>query len=103
MTVNSEAQKGAGKAGIGCLGLLCAMVGYLATVSLADMFWASTGRPPLDRTGGLGMLLAMGPPAWIAFGIAAVLAAQGKRFSWIAGSGVIVALASLALAFLALG
>jgi hypothetical protein len=98
-----EDQGGAVKStAVGCLGILCAMVAYVLTIGFADMLYASTGLPSLDETGALGMTLGIGPPAWIAFGIAVVLAILKNRFLWIAGSGAIVALAALIVAWLTL-
>ena len=85
---------------MGCLGVFCALLTYWLTIGLADLFAARF--EPLDPTGGLGMILGIGPPAWVAVGASAVLARFRKGFLWTAGSGVVVALVSLLVAWLEL-
>lgn len=91
-----------GQIGIGCLGVFCALLTYWLTIGLADKLYADSGRVPLDPTGGLGMILAMGPPAWLAVVASAVLAMLKKGFLLTAGSGALVALVSLLFGWLAL-
>ena len=93
---------GAGQTALGCLGVFCGLVAYWLTIGLADMMYAATTLPPLDPTGGLGMILGIGPPAWLAVLASVTMAFLKQGFLRTAGSGVVVALVSLLAAWLSL-